>query len=117
MPATWPAGVPSRILRSSGNIAEGETAIRSPTDSGLARQRAAFTAAPDVWSGNIRMTWAQYVTFAAFRKGLGGATFTWPADTLHGAVTARFLAGGGSTPMPDPETAKWLVPVRIEVLP
>lgn len=105
------------MLRSGGSVAEGETAIRSPTDSGLARQRAAFTAAPDVWTGNIRMTWAQYVTFSAFRKGLGGATFTWPADMLHGAVTARFVAGAGSQPTPDAATSKWLVPVSIEVLP
>lgn len=117
MPASWPGGVPYRILRSGGSIAAGETAIRSPTDSGLARQRAASTAALDIVSGPIRMTWAQYVTFEAFRKGLGGATVTWPGHPSGSSVTARFVAGAGSQPAPDPQTGKWLVPVSIEVLP
>lgn len=115
MPASWPA-VPYKILRSGAGIAEGDRAIRSPTDSGLARQRAASTAALDIVTGSIRMTWDEYVTFAAFRKGLGGATVTWPGHP-SGSVTARFVAGAGSQPTPDSATSKWLVPVSLEVLP
>lgn len=117
MPATYPAGVPYRIIKSSASLTPGETAGRSPTDSGLARQRAMFTAAVDINSGNIRMTWAQYVTFDAFRKSLGGSTFNWLGHPNGGTVVARFVAGAQGAPQPDPATSKWLVPVQIEVLP
>lgn len=117
MPATWPIGVPDKIIESSGSFAEGETAIRSPTDSGLARQRAAFTAALDQIGGNIRMTLVDYETFRDWRKALGGSTFTW-AGHPSGPVEARFVAGAGSTITKDPKAAgKWLVPVKIEVMP
>lgn len=117
MPATWPAGVPYKILRAGANTKEGETAIRSNTDSGFVRQRAATTAALDSYAGNIRMTLANYETFKAWRKGLGGGTFTWAGHPSGGSVTARFLAGEQGDPQPDPQTSKWLVPVRIEVIP
>lgn len=117
MPATWPVGVPDKLLRAGAALAEGEVAIRSPTDSGFARQRAAFTAAIDTYTGNIRMTYANYVTFAAWRKGLLGGPFTWASHPSGSSVTARFVAGSQGTPAPDAQTAKWLVPVAIEVLP
>lgn len=117
MPATWPVGVPFKILRAGASTGEGELAIRSNTDSGLTRQRAAFTAAPDTYAGNIRMTWAQYETFKAWRKGLRGATITWAGHPGGGSVTARFIAGEQGRPTPDTQTAKWLVPVSLEVLP
>lgn len=116
MPATWPA-VPYKILRAGASAPEGVTAIRSNTDSGLVRQRAAATAALDIIAGPIRMTWAEYVTFKAFRKGLGGGTVTWLGHPSGGSVTARFVAGEQGDPTPDPQTAKWLVPVRLEILP
>ncbi len=117
MPATWPVGVPDKLLRAGASYAEGEIAIRSETDSGLARQRAAFTAALDQVGGNIRMTRAQYMTFKAFRQGLGGATFNWLGHPSGGTYEARFVAGAGSAPTPDPQSAKWLVPVRLELMP
>lgn len=117
MPATWPVGVPYRVLRKSGSVTPGEIAIRSNTDSGLQRQRAAMTASLDIISGPIRMTYAQYETFEAFRKGLGGATFNWAGHPSGGTVEARFVAGAQGQPAPDPETSKWLVPVAIEVMP
>lgn len=116
MPATWPSGVPYKLLRSGASTKEGETAIRSNTDSGFVRQRAAMTAALDSYAGTIRMTLANYETFKAWRKGLGGGTVTWPGHP-SGSVTARFVAGEQGDPTPDPQTAKWLVPVRLEIMP
>lgn len=117
MAVAWPSGVPSKILRAGASNAAPEVAIRSQTDSGLARQRAVFTAAPDVWSGAIRMTYAQYVTFKAWRAGLGGAVFDWPGHPGGSTVAARFIAGQQGAAAPDQATPKWLVPVMIEVLP
>ena len=117
MPATWPVGVPFKLLRAGASTGEGELAGRSNTDSGLVRQRAMFTAAPDSYAGNIRMTYANYVTFKAWRKLLRGGTFTWEGHPSGGTFTARFIAGEQGRPGPDPQTSKWLVPVVIEVLP
>ena len=103
MPATWPDGVPYRVLQAGASAPEGEVAMRSPTDSGFQRQRAEFTAALDEVTGNIRMTWAQYLTFRAFRKGLGGGAFTW-AGYPGGSVTARFKAGAQGAPSSDGQT-------------
>jgi hypothetical protein len=115
MPETWPPGVPSRILRAGASEAAGETAARSATDSGLARQRKTFTAAPEVISGTIRMTYAQWVEFRDWRKAIGGATFNWPGHP-SGTVEARFVAGAQGPATPDAQTPKWLAPVSIEIL-
>lgn len=117
MPATWPVGVPFKLLRSGAGVTPGETAVRGETDSGFARQRAAFTAALDVWTGTIRMTWAQWETFAAWRKALGGAAFTWLGHPSGAAKVARFVAGQQGAATADTQTAKYLVPVAIEILP
>ncbi len=117
MPATWPVGVPFKLLRAGASTGEGELAARSNTDSGLVRQRAVFTAALDTYAGSIRMTLAHYETFKAWRKGLRGGTFTWAGHPSGGSVTARFVAGEQGRPTPDSQTSKWLVPVSIEVVP
>jgi hypothetical protein len=117
MPASWPAGVPHRLLRGGATYRAPDLVQRSQTDSGKARQRQVFTAADKVFAGNIRMTQAQLVTFIAWRDALGGGTFNWPYQPLTGAlVEARFVAGEQAQPASDPVTPKWLVPVTIEVL-
>ena len=115
MAATWPSGVPYNILRNGAAYGEGETVARSNTDSGRARQRAIYTAALDTVSGSIRMTWAEYLTFKAWRRGLGGAVFDWPG-MIGGTVEARFVGGQQGGPTPDSQTPKWLVPVTIELM-
>jgi hypothetical protein len=94
-----------------------ELVQRSPTDSGLARQRQVFTATQKIFSGNIRMKQANLVTFDAWRDGLGGGTFNWPAHPFTLAlVEARFVAGQQGVPAPDSATSNWLVPVAIEIV-
>lgn len=117
MPATWPSGVPYKLLRAGASAPEGELVGRSPTDSGLARQRKTFTAAPDGFAGQIPMTWAQYVTFRVFRKALGGATVNWPGGPENTTLEVRFIAGAQGAPTPHQAAAKWLVPVAFEVIP
>lgn len=118
MPAAWPSGVPYKLRESGGALAEGETSIRSPTDGPLARQRKIYTVGIDQVSGVIPMTWAQYLTFKAFRQALGGTTFLWAGHPSGGTVEARFVAGVGSSVAKDANArAKWLVPVRIEIMP
>lgn len=118
MAATWPAGVPYRILAAGASEAAGETAIRSSTDSGLQRQRKVFTAAFDVISGSIRMSRAEWVIFRDWRKALGGAVFDWPGHPDHPGETVqcRFVAGSQGVATRDSQTPKWLVPVSIEIM-
>ena len=116
MPATWPSGVPYKLLRAGASAPEGELVGRSPTDSGLARQRKMFTAAPNGFSGQIPMTWAQYLTFRAWRQGLGGATFNWLGSPGGETLECRFIAGAQGAPTPHQAAAKWLVPVAFEVI-
>lgn len=116
MAATWPSGVPFLIRWDGASLIEGETAARSDTDSGFARQKNVFSAAPDGIAGNIRMSWEEYDTFRAWRKGLGGGAFDWPGHPSGSTVEARFVAGEQGEPTTDPATPKLLVPVRIEYL-
>ena len=116
MPATWPSGVPTRVLFNGASLPEGETAIRSPTDSGLARQRAQFRGAFDRVTGSISMTRTQYETFGAWRKGLGGGTFNWTGYKAGFTAVCRFVAGEQAPPTGNAQTGKWLVPVAIEVM-
>lgn len=116
MPATWPEGVPYRVLFSGAAVTDGETAMRSSTDSGLQRQRAQFTAAPDTVQGPIRMTRAQRETFAAWRKELGGGTFNWLGYQAGYVAVCRFVAGEQGPGGGDQQTGKWLVPVSIEIM-
>ena len=117
MPATWPSGVPYRLLRQGAAFTPPERVIRSQTDSGLARQRAAFTAGLDKFNGTIRMSEAELADFIPWRDGLGGGTFTWAGHpTAGGSVEARFVGGEQGAAQPDSQTPKWLVPVSIEVI-
>ena len=118
MAVDWPAGVPYRILREGVGYDPGETVARSPTASGLARHRSEFTAAPDGFSGNIRMSEAEMVSFFAWRRNtLKGGTFNWLGHPWAATVEARFVAGSQRPPTLDPKAPKWLVPVVIEILP
>lgn len=118
MAEAWPEGVPYRLRHDGASYAPPERAIRSPTDSGLQRQRAVFTAAPRAFSGNVRMTAVQLETFVAWRDGLGGGVFSWPGHPFSAdPVDARFIAGQQGVITPDSRTAKWIVPMAIEILP
>jgi hypothetical protein len=116
MPATWPDGVPYRVLFNGASVTDGEPAMRSPTDSGLTRQRAQFSGVLDKVQGPIRMTRAQRETFAAWRKGLGGGTFNWLGYQAGYIAVARFVAGEQGPGGADAQTGKWLVPVSIEIM-
>lgn len=117
MPATWPEGVPYRVLFDGASLPEGETAARSNTDSGFQRQRKEFSGRPDELRGNIRMTRAQYEDgFRPFRKDLGGGTFDWLGWRSGWTAVCRFVAGQQGAPATDPATGKLLVPVAIEIL-
>lgn len=116
MAASWPSGVPFKLLRDGAAFIEGEVAVRSDTDSGFQRQRAEFSAALDGVSGSIRMTFAEYETFRAWRKDLGGGAFDWPGHPSGETVTARFVAGEQGESTADAQTHKLLVPVRMEFL-
>ena len=115
---TWPADVPQRMLRSGFEYEPGDPVERTPTDSGLARQRRMQTAMPERFSGPIRMTRAQMLAFTDWRNAVGGAVITRNHPlTGDAGVSCRFVAGEQGPPRPDPATPKWLVPVVLEVLP
>lgn len=116
MAATWPAGVPFLLQRNGAAIRPGSRAARSDTDSGLARQKNVFSAAPRGIAGAIRMTWEQYDDFETWRQALGGGAFDWPGHPSGSTVLARFVAGDEGEPSPDPATHTLLVPVSIEYL-
>jgi hypothetical protein len=116
MAATWPTGVPFLIQRNGAAMKPGTRAARSDTDSGLARQKNVFSAAPRGIKGPIRMTWEEYEEFEDWRQALGGGAFNWPGHPSGSTVLARFVAGDEGEPQPDPATPKYLVPVSIEYL-
>jgi hypothetical protein len=116
MAEAWPTDIPFKLLGSGAAVAPGESVIRSPTDSGLQRQRAATSVALDTFNGSIRMTWSEFVIFDAWRKGLAGGAFDWPGHPSGVTKESRFVAGAQGAAARDSATVKWLVPVSIEVL-
>lgn len=117
MPASWPSGVPYLMQREGLSRIAPDAVLRSPTDSGLARQRTQFSATLKGWRGVIRMTWGQYEDFEEFMDDLAGGTFTWPEAPFTGAACeARFIGGERGVPTPTPGQHRFDVPVAIEIV-
>lgn len=73
--ATWPASLPTP-LRSNYALRATDPTARTDMESGSARVRRRFTAAPDHISLSYRFTAAQMAIFRAF----------WESDFAHGAA-------------------------------
>lgn len=117
MPAAWPAGVPYVLLWDDAVRINPEKGMRSPTDSGLQRQRQVFTATQKGFAGTIKMTQAQLQDFEAWYDDLAGGTFTHPKHPFTGApAEARFIVGRVGEAKPDSRSVKWLQPVAFEFL-
>ena len=112
----WPPNVPHRFLRAGAKLSPGDRTARSPTDSGLARQRAVYSFVPDQISGVIKMTEAEMATYLAWRDGVAGGVILRPHPVTGAMIRCRLIAGQQGAPSPDSATPKWIVPIAIEVL-
>lgn len=117
MPATWPPGVPYRLLEEGAERINPEKGLRSQTDSGLGRQRQQFTAVQNGFAGNIKMLASALADFEAWYDELAGGTFNYPKHPFTGAVAeARFIVGRVGPARFDRQKARWMMPVAIEFL-
>lgn len=119
----WPSTLPQRLLatltrkRQSGKM-------RSPMDTGPAKQRARFTAVTKSFDGAEIMTGAQLATFNTFYEstlGHGALSFTWIDPITDVAATLRFADGEPEETLlrPDdtPNNRLYRVTLPLEILP
>jgi len=90
--STWPASLPQSLLydltekRQPGKV-------RSPMDTGPAKQRARFTAVTKQYDGGLILTQAQLATFRTFYEttiGQGAVAFTWIDPFTDVSASLRF---------------------------
>lgn len=90
--ATYPAGLPHPLREGYGFRTENGI-LRTPLESGRARQRVAFTSLPDYASWQWILTDQQAQLFTSFRKFVGAAwflmTFTSPEGKIEQEI--RFV--------------------------
>jgi hypothetical protein len=96
MSITWPSGVPDEPL--SASIEEGarNTVLRSPMETGPAKQRRRFRAGPRPISFAIPMTRAEVGTFEAWFEDTladGALSFDFTHPRSQATVTLRFIGG------------------------
>ena len=118
--AAWPGTLPGYMeIGLSERRQQGF--LRTPNDSGPAKQRKRFTATSRYVTGTMTLTKAQRDTFETFYKttlGEGAAEFTMGDALDFGTVTCRFfetpemqLLGAGG------DGGHWRVSLALEILP
>lgn len=85
--ATWPANLPVPLLQGY-ELEAGDTTARTDMESGPARVRRRFTAAPDGVSLSLLLTETEMNTFRDF----------WDGDWAQGAAWVFFPVRDGRTP-------------------
>jgi hypothetical protein len=116
MATPWPSTLPDYFLKGGLGGAFGDPKIRSTPDVGPAKQRRRTTAAPDRYTGKIRMTATQFGTFKTFGKStLAGWTlpFAWKDPVSRAACDMQFVG----VPSWVPYGIYWDVTVTVEILP
>lgn len=112
---TWPAGLP--VPRRSGHDEQlGTNTIRSQMDTGPAKVRRRFTKRIDSFTADFAMTSTQLETLLYFFSTTcadGSLSFAWEHPRTGAAATCRFIA----PPDFKPYGMRWIVSVRLEVLP
>lgn len=104
MSITWPVGVPSQPLSTSIQEAGIGGALRTPMETGPAKQRRRYTAEARALRFAIPMTRAQSVLFEAWfdaTLGAGVLPFEFTHPRSQATVTLRFIAG------PDAYQIQW----------
>lgn len=122
MPNVWPASLPQSFFLGT-SIGFADNAIRTEMDTGPAKQRRRFTAAPEPVRTTIRIAESALVVLRDFHDNTceGG---TLPFDWTHpvtdaaqefrftAAPSARILAGGDTS-----ATRVWEVDLALEAIP
>jgi hypothetical protein len=91
----WPVSLPQHLEIDGFENAFPETVERTPMESGPAKQRRRFTAAPEPVKGAVILSNAQHATLKTFFKTtcVGGAiAFDWVHPVTQGAATFRWKA-------------------------
>ena len=91
----WPASLPAFVETDGFDDAFPETVVRTPMESGPAKQRRRFTAAPEPLRAGLVLTKAQHDTLKTFFvttcKG-GSLAFDWVHPISQAAASYRFKA-------------------------
>lgn len=114
----WPAGLPP-VLRLEGltnRLPVG--VIRTAMETGPAKQRPRFTAAPEPLSGSLLLTREQTLlldTFWQVTLAMGALSFNWIHPRTLEEAEMRFIAT--TAPEYSPADGLWVVRLELEVLP
>lgn len=121
--ATWPSTLPQSLLATLTRKRQ-PGKLRSPMDTGPAKQRARFTAAvkqfPDA---EDLFTGAQLTTFGTFYEttlGQGAASFTWIDPITDASASLRFMGEPEEQLVradDDPDLRLYRVKLPLELLP
>ena len=120
----WPSTLPQRLLATLTRKRQ-PGKVRSPMDTGPAKQRARFTAVTEMFDGAAEiMTGAQLATFKTFYNttlGHGALSFTWVDPITDAAATLRFGEGEPEETLlvPDatPNARVYRVTLPLEIMP
>lgn len=119
MTEAWPGTLPQRFLIAGNQQAVGDGRLVSQTDTGPGKMRPRSSAVPDVFSGSMRMTgaqWADLMTFGKTTLGGWSLPFTMPATDEGDDWLVRFRKDG----LPSRTNIggdRWTVSMTIEILP
>ena len=99
--ATWPTSLPQKPLAGSYQEQQESQLVRSPMETGPAKQRRRFTARVDTFSCQFLMDESQVVTFKNFFNNTldGGAlSYDWEDPRTGATRKFRFRGGDGTAP-------------------
>ncbi len=113
----WPVSLPEYVLAAGYQEEEPETAVRTAMETGPAKARRRFTAAPRPIKCAVRLSLAQQATLSAFYQSTlvgGSLAFDWVHPVSRAAVTMRFVG----KPKYAPRTANRMdAQLDLEILP
>lgn len=93
---SWPASLPQYVEISGYREKPGKNIIRSPMETGAAKQRRRGTAAAEPVTVRVMLTTAQRATFVSFYKTdleHGSLSFDWVHPVTRAAATMRIVEG------------------------
>ena len=117
MSATWPAELPQLVLQSGFGETFGDGALRSSMDTGPAKSRPRFTAAPRPVTARQTLTDSQAEILDAFYHttlAMGALSFGWVHPRTQAVATLRFTAPPRLQPAGG---LYWTADYALEVLP
>jgi hypothetical protein len=115
----WPASLPQDVLVDGYGERFPDGKIRTPMETGPAKQRPRFTATVTPLKVTIELPRADVQTLLEFYRdmlGMGSLPFDWLHPRTLATVTMRFAADPPE-PKPLPGAQLWSVALDLEILP